>query len=101
MKKNHEVVVIDDCSENPGGFDDLKRNFPDVRFVHLEKNVGPGQARNKGARFAQGKILLYLDSDTELVSGGIDLLIDFVCKHPDIKIFSDWDSPIPLSRANS
>mgnify|MGYP006448489201 CR=1 FL=1 len=46
-EKNHEVVVIDDCSDDSGEFDDLKRNFPGVRFTHLEKNVGPGQARNK------------------------------------------------------
>ena len=96
-EKTHEVIVVDDCSVNLGEFDTLKKNFPDVRFIHLEKNVGPGQARNEGARFAQGEILLYLDSDTELVSGGIDLLIDFARKHPDIKIFSGWDSPVPLN----
>ena len=96
-EKTHEVIVVDDCSVNPGEFDTLKKNFPDVRFIHLEKNVGPGQARNEGARFAQGEILLYLDSDTELVSGGIDRLIDFARKHPDIKIFSGWDSPVPLN----
>ena len=96
-EKTHEVIVVDDCSDNPGEFDTLKINFPDVRFVHLEKNVGPGQARNEGAKVAQGEILLYLDSDTELVPGGIDLLIEFARNHPDIKIFSGWDSPIPLN----
>lgn len=96
-EKTHEVIVIDDCSDNPGEFDALKSDYPDVRFVHLEKNVGPGQARNEGAKVAQGEILLYLDSDTELVSGGIDLLIEFARNHPDIKIFSGWDSPIPLN----
>ncbi len=96
-ENTHEVIVIDDCSKNPSEFDSLKRDYPDVRFVHLEKNVGPGQARNKGAQFAQGDIILYLDSDTELVSGGIQLLIDFSHIHPDIKIFSGWDSPIPLN----
>jgi GT2 family glycosyltransferase len=96
-KKTHEVIVIDDCSEDPDEFGTLKADYSDVRFMHLEKNVGPGQARNEGAKVAQGEILLYLDSDTELVSGGINLLIDFARNHPDIKIFSGWDSPIPLN----
>ena len=84
-EKTHEVIVIDDCSEYPSEFDSLKKAHPDVRFVHLEKNGGPGQARNKGTQVAQGDIILYLDSDTELASGGINLLIDFYRKHPDIK----------------
>jgi GT2 family glycosyltransferase len=96
-EKTHEVIVIDDCSEDPSEFDTLKKGYPDVRFVHLKQNVGPGQARNEGARLARGGIILYLDSDTELVSGGINLLIDFSRKHPDIKIFSGWDSPVPLN----
>jgi GT2 family glycosyltransferase len=96
-EKTHEVIVVDDCSEDPSEFDTLKKDYPDVRFVHLKKNVGPGQARNEGAQVARGYILLYLDSDTELVSGGINLLIEFSHKHPDIKIFSGWDSPVPLN----
>jgi GT2 family glycosyltransferase len=96
-EKTHEVIVIDDCSEDPGEFDSLKKEYPSVRFVHLKKNEGPGQARNRGAQVAQGDIILYLDSDTELVQGGIPLLIDFYQNHPEIKIFSGWDSPIPLN----
>ena len=96
-ENTHEVIVVDDCSKNLNEFDSLKRIYPNVHFVHLEKNVGPGQARNIGAQVAQGDIILYLDSDTELVAGGIQLLIDFSQSNPDIKIFSGWDSPIPLN----
>jgi GT2 family glycosyltransferase len=96
-EKTHEVIVVDDCSENPDEFDALKTNYPDVRFSHLKKNIGPGQARNEGAKIAQGEIILYLDSDTELVAGGINQLISFAQKQPDINMFSGWDSSIPLN----
>ena len=96
-KKTHEVIVVDDCSENSNEFDALKGDYPDVHFVHLKKNVGPGQARNEGAKIARGEIILYLDSDTELVAGGINQLIAFSQKQPDINMFSGWDSSIPLN----
>jgi GT2 family glycosyltransferase len=59
--------------------------------------VGPGQARNEGAKVARGKILLFLDSDTELDPGGIDLLINYSREHPSVDVFSGWDSAIPLN----
>lgn len=93
----HEINVVDDCSENPGEFDQLKLEFPAVRFVHLDRNAGPGQARNKGAQNASGDVLLYLDSDTELEAGGIDLVIDYFQSNPEINMCSGWDSPIPLN----
>jgi GT2 family glycosyltransferase len=96
-KKTHEVIVVDDCSENPNEFDSLKKRYPDVCFSHLKKNIGPGQARNEGAKIARGEIILYLDSDTELVADGINQLISFSQKRPDINMFSGWDSSIPLN----
>jgi len=96
-KETHEIIVVDDCSHNPEEFDFIKKIFPDVRFLHLKKNIGPGQARNEGAKIARGEIILFLDSDTELIQGAISLLINYSRNNPDIKIFSGWDSPIPLN----
>lgn len=93
----HEVIVVDDCSPDPSQFDGLKADNPLVRFIHLDVNGGPGQARNAGAREAKGDILLFLDSDTELVAGGISRLMEFFAANPEVNMVSGWDSPVPLN----
>lgn len=63
--KNYEVIVADD-----GSTDDsvqlIRKEFPDVRVVVLEKNQGPAIARNKGIEAANGDLIVGLDSDVIL-----------------------------------
>ena len=93
----HEVLVIDDASDNPEQFDPLKSEFPKVRFVRLKNNSGPGVARNFGAKEAKGEVVLYLDSDTELEPGGIERVIEFFDEEPEVNMCCGWDSETPLN----
>lgn len=58
-----EVLVIDDCSTD--GTLEIARSFaPEpVRVVALEKNRGPGGARNAGLEAARGCFVALLDAD--------------------------------------
>ena len=58
-----EVVVVDDCSIDRTV--EVARSFPaeSVRVVELEKNRGPGGARNAGLEIARGRWIAVLDSD--------------------------------------
>jgi succinoglycan biosynthesis protein ExoO len=58
-----EVVVVDDCSGDRTV--EVARSFPAelVRVVELEKNRGPGGARNAGLEAARGPWIAVLDSD--------------------------------------
>ena len=58
-----EVVVVDDCSTD--GTLVLARAYTDprVRVIALERNSGPGGARNAGLDAAQGRWVAVLDSD--------------------------------------
>ncbi|MBS3648601.1 glycosyltransferase family 2 protein [Pseudaminobacter sp. 19-2017] len=58
-----EVVVVDDCSTDRTV--EVARSFPAelVRVVELEKNRGPGGARNAGLEIARGRWIAVLDSD--------------------------------------
>jgi succinoglycan biosynthesis protein ExoO len=58
-----EVVVVDDCSNDRTV--EVARSFPaeQVRVVELEKNRGPGGARNAGIGVARGRWIAVLDSD--------------------------------------
>ena len=55
-----EVIVVDDASAvGVDGVLDLHR----VRYIRVDKNSGPGVARNQGAAAATGEILAFTDSD--------------------------------------
>jgi succinoglycan biosynthesis protein ExoO len=58
-----EVVVVDDCSRDRTV--ELARSFEaeNVRIIALDRNRGPGGARNAGLGAATGRWLAVLDSD--------------------------------------
>ncbi|HYF57556.1 MAG TPA: glycosyltransferase family 2 protein [Burkholderiaceae bacterium] len=59
-----EAVVVDDCSTD-GTADAVRarRSGIPVRVVELERNGGPGRARNVGIDHARGRYVAFLDSD--------------------------------------
>ena len=63
-----EWIFVDDCSTD-NSIDVVKDVVSEfsiadkVRFLKTEKNSGPGEARNVGLRTAQGKYIVFIDSD--------------------------------------
>ena len=64
------LVMIDDFSDDKGvleTLDAIKNDLKDkVHIIHLEKNVGPGMARNIGIQYASSigaRFVLFNDSD--------------------------------------
>ncbi len=58
-----EVIVVDDASTD--NTLEVVRNYR-CKVVSLREKVGPSQARNIGAREAQGPILMFMDADALL-----------------------------------
>lgn len=80
-----EVIVVDSGSFD--GCDDmLREGFPAVRFIQSRDNVGFAAANNLGAHAAQGRTLLFLNPDTEVVAPAIDRLFASMAKLPDAGI---------------
>lgn len=72
---NLEVIVVDNASkENPGAF--LKKNFPEVKFIRSEENLGFSGGNNLGIKAAKGSYFYFINNDTELVEGSIEYLLD-------------------------
>jgi GT2 family glycosyltransferase len=76
-KRSREVICVDNASSD-GSADMVKTEFPSVRLIRNTENRLYSEGNNQGANLAQGKYLCILNSDTEVRSGAIDLLIDFL-----------------------
>lgn len=77
-----EVVVVDDCSPD----DSAARlaGCPGVRLVRTERNLGFVGACNLGAAAARSDLLLFLNNDTEVRPGWLDVLVDTMYAEPSI-----------------
>lgn len=71
-----EILVVDDASSEDTHAV-IERHFNDRRIRHLRlpQNVGPGEARNQGAKAANGSYLAFLDSDDEWLPNKLEAQI--------------------------
>ncbi|ACB23217.1 glycosyltransferase [Methylobacterium radiotolerans] len=69
-----EVIIVDNAS---GDETKTVLNILDgVEIIHCETNIGFGPACNLGAKSANGRYLLFLNPDVELIPGAIGALIE-------------------------
>ncbi len=71
-RRPDEVIIVDDCS-----CDDTAQvaSKYGVKVIKLEKNSGPGVARNIGAAAAAGEILAFTDSDCVAPAGWLERIV--------------------------
>jgi N-acetylglucosaminyl-diphospho-decaprenol L-rhamnosyltransferase len=69
-----EVIVIDNASYD-GCKELLDAEYPWVKFVQCERNLGFAGANNLGVGLSQGQHLLFLNPDTELREGALRKLL--------------------------
>ena len=70
---DYEVIVVSDNSTD----DSVKiASEFNTNIIELPENKGPGNARNEGAKIAQGDILLFIDSDVIINKDSLSLIID-------------------------
>lgn len=58
----HEIIVVD-SSPDEAAAARARACFPGIHLVRLPRPTEPGQARNAGARLAQGQRLAFIDAD--------------------------------------
>ncbi len=64
-EKGLEIIVVDNASSD-GSQDMVRQKYPRVRLLASEENRGFSAANNLGAAEANGRTLLFLNSDTVL-----------------------------------
>ncbi len=85
-----EIIVVDDAStdETPAVAASMG-----VRVLKLERNSGPGAARNFGAHHALGDILFFVDADVVLAPDALDRAVKILDTRPELAaVFGSYDA---------
>lgn len=77
----YEVVVVENGSGD-GSAALVRDEFPAVRLLALDENVGFAAGCNLGAHAAEGEYVLMLNPDTELVGDTLTALLRYARAHP-------------------
>ncbi|MBN1920174.1 MAG: glycosyltransferase family 2 protein, partial [Anaerolineae bacterium] len=76
-----EVWVVDNAStDNSAAM--VRERFPWVRLIENGENVGFARANNQALRQASGRYAVLLNSDTQVLPGALQTLVDFLDAHP-------------------
>jgi O-antigen biosynthesis protein len=77
-----EIFVVDNGS-NDGSVELIRNQFPEVKLIANQENVGFGAANNQALRLAQGKFFVILNPDTVVQEDTFQVLINFLNEHPE------------------
>lgn len=77
----YEIIVVDNNSTD-GSVDMIHTQFPTVRLIENQQNVGFTQANNQALAASCGRYVLLLNSDTEVQPGALDAMVHFMDAHP-------------------
>jgi N-acetylglucosaminyl-diphospho-decaprenol L-rhamnosyltransferase len=71
----HFTWVVDNASRD-GTLESIRRRFPDVRLLELERNVGFGAAVNAGVAQGAADAIVLVNDDVELAAGALAALLE-------------------------
>ena len=83
---NVNVIVIDDCSNLE--YDDILKEYPSLIFYQLEKNSGPGMARQYGLDHSNGTYITFLDTGDYFYEDGLETIMNAINKNTYIKLYT-------------
>ncbi|MDT3428000.1 GT2 family glycosyltransferase [Paenibacillus forsythiae] len=69
---NYEIILVDDCSQDQTSEIIRKMN---IKYIRNEVNEGFIKSCNKGASYASGEYLIFLNNDTEVQPGWLEALL--------------------------
>ena len=77
------VVVADNCSTD-GSADMLRREFPSVELVRLDRNYGFAGGYNRALAQIEADYYVLLNSDVETPAGWLEPMVECIDRHPDV-----------------
>jgi GT2 family glycosyltransferase len=83
--QNYEIIIVDNHSTD-GSIELIKKKYPRVNLIELEKNYGFAEPNNLAAKTAIGKYLHFLNNDTMVSPDFLDQLVKTMEQDSDIAI---------------
>jgi hypothetical protein len=80
-----EVIVVDNGSDDDS-VSLVVQTFPMVILLRNDRNLGFARANNQGLSAGRGRYFMLLNSDTIVLPGAVDTLIDAADCHPEIGV---------------
>lgn len=80
-----EIIVVDNASSD-GSADMVRAHFPQAVLLEPGTNLGYAGGNNLGLRHAQGRYVLILNPDTELVPDALSHLVQALDAQPSIGV---------------
>src|SRR6266496_5636394 len=77
-----EILLVDNASTDDTAAV-VAKQFPSVRRLRAESNLGFSRASNWGARESGGEFLLLLNSDAAVKPDSLATVMDWMRSHPD------------------
>lgn len=80
-----EVIVVDSASTD-GSVSMLQTEFPWVRLLACQENVGFPRGNNLGLEQANGRFLYLLNPDTEIVGDALGAMVAYMTVNPGVGV---------------
>ena len=80
-----ELIVVDNGSTDDS-VEMVAKCFPQVRLIKNNRNMGFARANNQALSISRGRYFLLLNSDTIMLPGCIDKLVDIADRHSELGI---------------
>lgn len=81
-RRPFEVIVVDNNSSD-GSVEMIREKYPQVKVIANDYNALFAKANNQGAKIAQGKYLLLLNSDTLVWDDNLERMTEYFDTLPD------------------
>lgn len=80
-----EIIVVDSASSDRTVLM-LQENYPQIRLLAQNENVGFTRGNNIGLEAAQGRYLFLLNPDTEIIDHTIPQMVNYLDENPKVGI---------------
>ncbi|MCD6375116.1 MAG: glycosyltransferase, partial [Caldisericaceae bacterium] len=83
---NYELIFVDNDSTDETRAYLQKLKLSNVKTIFNEQNLGFVEGCNKGAEYAEGDFILFLNNDTQVTPGWLEALVNIMRHYPDCGI---------------
>lgn len=80
----YEIIVVDNASVD--GSRQLLGQDKRIHYLYSERNLGFGPANNLGLKYAKGRNIFFLNSDTLLINNAITILSDYLDQNENVGV---------------